>query len=68
METMVRISVQGVDWSTLSPRSKEILRLIALPISSGCSNDEVATMLGRTTRWVNRRLAELREEIEQQLR
>jgi DNA-binding CsgD family transcriptional regulator len=54
----------NVDWSILSPRAREILRLIALPISLGYSNEEVAAKLGRSKRWVNRRLDELRLELE----
>lgn len=51
----------------LSPRARIILRQIALPISLGYSKDEIASRLGRTRRWVNHRLDELRDEIERQI-
>lgn len=46
--------------------------MIAVPISLGHSNEEVVDLIEEktgkrhTTRWVNRRLAELRQEIEAQ--
>ena len=55
-----------VDWLALTPRSLWILQRIALPISLGLSENEVANQLGVTARWIRARMQELREEIEAQ--
>ncbi len=55
-----------VDWMALSDRSKAILRHIAVPISEGRSQQEIASDLGRSTRWVSRALEDLRDEIRSQ--
>lgn len=57
---------RNVDWASLSPRGRAILRQIAVPISLGLSRDEVASQTGRSRRSINRLLDELRAEIEQQ--
>jgi DNA-binding NarL/FixJ family response regulator len=51
-------------WQAFSERGQAILRLIAIPISNGYSEREIARELGTTRRWVFDRLAELRDEVE----
>jgi hypothetical protein len=51
------------DWETLSERSAAILRLIALPMSVGFSEVEIASELGISRRSVSILLDELREEL-----
>jgi hypothetical protein len=53
-----------VNWHALSPRSRAILRTIAIPISAGFSEAEVANMLGTSTSSVSSWMAELRDELE----
>jgi DNA-directed RNA polymerase specialized sigma24 family protein len=53
----------AIDWTRLSPRGQAILRLIAIPVSNGCSQTQIALNLGTSTNWVSRRLAELRDEL-----
>lgn len=57
--------VAGADYSMLSPQALETLRKIAVPISLGLSPDDVAATLKKPTRWVNKRVAELRAELRQ---
>jgi DNA-binding NarL/FixJ family response regulator len=54
------------DWTSLTPRGQAILRTIAIPISKGYSEREIGLALGTSTRWVSSRMAELRDELEQQ--
>ncbi|HWE82361.1 MAG TPA: hypothetical protein VG265_11975 [Gaiellaceae bacterium] len=56
-------TLAGVDYSKLSPTAVETLQRIAVPISLGLSNDEVARSLGLKPRQVNKRLTALREEL-----
>jgi DNA-directed RNA polymerase specialized sigma24 family protein len=53
----------SLNWERLSPHGQAILRQIAIPISVGYSEAEVASELGTSTRWVSNRLVELREEL-----
>lgn len=56
-----------LDWTALSERSLETLQDIALPISLGRSNSEVAATLGKSEAWVAQRMRELRDEIRAQV-
>jgi hypothetical protein len=56
-------SPQTPNWASLSPEAQETLRTIALPISLGYSQAEVAAALGKTQPIVCARLADLRVEL-----
>lgn len=53
-----------IEWEKLSPRGLAILRLIAIPISNGWSEREVARGLLTTRSWVSDGMDEFRDELE----
>jgi DNA-directed RNA polymerase specialized sigma24 family protein len=53
-----------VNWSALSPRAQFTLQKIAIPLSHGYSQREIAEQLGKSQQWVMARVRELRAEIE----
>lgn len=56
-----------IDWSGLSETALDTLQTIALPISLGHSNADIAARLGKSEAWVLKRMRELRDEIRQQI-
>lgn len=76
-----RAASRVVEWSRLSPRGRELVRVIALRFAAGYSFDEIADMIeesrseiradlelprGRVTKgWVSARFRELRRELEE---
>src|SRR5438105_7875975 len=52
-------TLESFDWSTLSPQAQETLRTIVPRIWYGSSRDEIADQLGRSRRYVNKRVREL---------
>lgn len=52
-----------IDWRVLSPRGRAILQQIAVPISAGFSNGEVAERLGVSPERIGRLLREVRQEL-----
>jgi hypothetical protein len=61
------LTIQAIDWTSLSLRGAATLRLIAMPISQGFLPREVAVELGTTASWVLKRLDELEAELRQGL-
>jgi ParB-like chromosome segregation protein Spo0J len=64
----VSLSVSDIDWNRLSPRSRETLEKIAVPIAEdGKSMEQVAGELGIDRREVAKAMELLREEAEAQV-
>jgi hypothetical protein len=54
---------EGIPWARLSPKALTIASLVAVPISNGLKQNEVAILLGRPPEWVSESLVELESEI-----